>query len=64
MNIEKLYQDVWTHVFAVTWCSAATNNPVDKSIAARTAATEAAKRAVVAWDPQEAHAVIAAKGQG
>lgn len=56
MNIERLYQDVWTQVFAESWM---------RYTAARATelANTAAREAVEAWDPAKMTAVIAAKAK-
>lgn len=58
MDIEKLYQDVWAQVFAKMWTEPGTTRGEAVSYANR-----AAEYAVSAWDPAQAHAVIAAKAK-
>lgn len=57
--LEKLYQDVWTQVFAATWVS----SPLDGDelfAVAKGQAENAALSALVAWDPAKAHAAVCA----
>jgi hypothetical protein len=58
MNIEKLYQDVWTQVFALTWDRSHELNTSDRSAMAANAAHAAAAHAVHLLDPSKAHAAI------
>lgn len=58
MDIEKLYQDVWTQVFAKMWTEPGTTRGDAVSYA-----NNAAKYAVEAWNHAEAIAVIAAKAK-
>jgi hypothetical protein len=58
MDIEKLYQDVWTQVFIRVWVDSGR----DDGEAARKA-NEAAADAVNLWDAAAAHAAISAKAK-
>lgn len=64
--LENIYQDVWTQVFARTWCGKVPpefTGPNARRDYASAKATAAARAAMEAWDPMEAHATVAAKGQ-
>lgn len=62
--LEKLYQDVWSQVFAATWAGlrdAAHNgliNPKIRFVLARTEADRAAVAALGAWDHAKSHAAV------
>ncbi len=56
MDIEKLYQRVWEHVFAESWMRYDLGRAVSL-------ADTAAREAVETWDPAKAHAVISAKAK-
>ena len=58
MNIEKLYQDVWTQVFALTWDRSHELNTRDRAAMAANAAHAATAHAVQLFDPAKAHAAI------
>ena len=62
--LEKLYQDVWAHVFAATWADLREAarigeiNPVMQGVTARSEADKAAEEAIKAWNPAKAHEVV------
>lgn len=68
--LEKLYQDVWSQVFAATWAGlrdAARDgliNPEMRPVLARTEADRAAAAALTAWDPAKAHEQMALRDSG
>lgn len=62
--MEKLYQDVWSHVFASTWVAyEGILNNEDRRKTAKMEADTAAVAALSGWDPMKAHTAVAAKGQ-
>ena len=60
MNIEKLYQDVWAQVFALTWDCSGYLSVSERAVVATNAAHTAAVYAVKLWEPSKAHAAIGA----
>ena len=58
MNIEKLYQDVWAQVFALTWDRSGHLSASERAVVATNAAHMAAVYAVKLWEPSKAHAAI------
>ena len=60
MNIEKLYQDVWAQVFALTWDRSGHLSASERAVVATNAAHMAAVYAVKLWEPSKAHAAIGA----
>ena len=73
--LEKLYQDVWTQVFAATWAAAfnealkyndeliGPEDPKHRALLKEHCeyeATHAAASALAAWDPAKAHAAVCA----
>lgn len=60
MDIEKLYQDVFAQVFALTWERGHLLPTSDRAAAATNSAHTAAAYAVKLFDPAKAHAAICA----
>ena len=60
MDLEKLYQDVWAQVFAMTWLKCWGQQDEAATDLAKSAANAAAERALKSWDPAKAHAAICA----
>ena len=64
--LEKLYQDVWTQVYAATWAGLREAarigeiNPVMQGVTAQAEADRAAEAALAAWDPAKSHAAVGA----
>lgn len=54
MNIEKLYQDVWAQVFALTWDRGRLLPASDRAAVSTNAAHTAAAYAVKLWEPSKA----------
>lgn len=64
MNIEKLYQDVWTQVYALTWDRNRDLSDSERAVVAANAAHTAAAYAVKLWDPAKAHEAICSIPEG
>lgn len=56
--LEKLYQDVYAQVFALTWDRGGLLPEEQRSVRATNQAAAAATIAVKLWDPAKAHAAI------